>query len=119
MLTLNNDILQQIISKALTDAAAYPRWINAINRAADELANNPYIERDSEHGGLLIGSSSGNVYIANGTCQCTAFEMNNPCWHRAAARIVRRYDEKIAHYGDRGRKLQAAQEAANLLNGFA
>lgn len=95
MLTLDRSTLDRIIAKALLDAAAHPRWVVAIGRAAVELDQNPYIER-GDHG-LIIGSpSSGNCYAANGICQCQAFKFNQPCWHRACARLVRLYDEAQA-----------------------
>jgi hypothetical protein len=94
MLTLDRSTLDQVIAKALLDAAAHPRWIVAIGRAAVELDTNPYMER-GDHG-LIIGSESGKCYAANGICQCTAFEFKQPCWHRAAARLVRLHDEKLA-----------------------
>lgn len=94
MLTLDRSTLDQVIAKALLDAAAHPRWIMAIGRAAVELDSNPFIER-GDHG-LIIGSPSGKCYAANGICQCTAFTYGNPCWHRAAARLVRLHDEKRA-----------------------
>ncbi|MET0466768.1 MAG: SWIM zinc finger family protein [Chitinophagaceae bacterium] len=43
---------------------------------------------------LLILSDSNEIYTANGTCQCKAFQNGRrPCWHRAAARLVKRYTE--------------------------
>lgn len=93
MLNLNPSLLQQVADKALLDAAAHQRWIVAIGRALVELDTNPYLERQADH--LLIGSPSGATYAANGTCSCTAFEFKNPCWHRAAARLVRLHDEAI------------------------
>lgn len=92
MLNLNIDILNQVIEEAQRSAAAYPRWIAAIARAARELEGNPYMEALDDHT-LLIGSPSGNTYIGNGTCQCEAFRRGLPCWHRAAARLYKRYTE--------------------------
>ena len=37
---------------------------------------------------------SGECYTSNGVCQCRAFEFKLPCWHRAAARLVRLHDER-------------------------
>jgi hypothetical protein len=42
---------------------------------------------------LLILSGSNEIYRANGTCQCKAFSHGQPCWHRAAARLIERYNE--------------------------
>ena len=94
MLNLDTAILAIIVAAAKEAAAQYPRWLNAIERAARELETNAWIER-GDHG-LVIASPSGNVYTANGACQCDAYSFGNACWHRAAARLVRRYDEYVA-----------------------
>jgi hypothetical protein len=96
MLNLNSNTLAAVVDAALKDATDHPRWQRAIVRAVAELESNPYVERDANHGGLLILSPSGNIYSANGVCQCEAYTHNHPCWHRAAARLVRRYDEAVA-----------------------
>lgn len=95
MLNLNCHMLGQVVSKALADASGHPRWINAIRRAFEELDSNPYITRGELHG-LVIGSPSGKLYSANGTCQCEAYSHGHACWHRAAARLVRLHDEREA-----------------------
>jgi hypothetical protein len=65
------------------------RWQSAIGKAWKELqGNNPYMHFDGES--LLVLSSSGEIYEANGTCGCKAYFQGYPCWHRAAARIVQR-----------------------------
>jgi hypothetical protein len=92
MLNLNPTTLAAVVDKARTDAAEHPRWLAAIDRAVVELLQNPWIERGELHG-VIIASPSGNLYSANGTCQCTAHAYGNPCWHRAAARLVRLHDE--------------------------
>ncbi len=46
---------------------------------------------------LVILSESNEIYSANGTCQCKAFAHGKPCWHRAAARLVTRYNERCSH----------------------
>jgi hypothetical protein len=92
MLSPDSTTLQAVADKAITDAADHPRWIAAIGRALVELDTNPWIERGDLHG-LIIGSPSGKCYAANGQCQCIAFTHGQPCWHRAAARLVRIHDE--------------------------
>lgn len=111
MLNLNCTILQTVADKALMDAAAEPRWIHAIGRALVELDANPWIERGELHG-LVIGSPSGNCYAANGVCGCMAYAHRAPCWHRAAARLVRLHDEAIA----RVTRQSARVEAERLMN---
>jgi hypothetical protein len=92
MLTLNIDILNEVIAEAQGKAAQHPRWLTAIVRAARELEGNPYMEALDDHT-LLIGSPSGQTYVGNGTCQCEAYRRGIPCWHRAAARLYMRYIE--------------------------
>src|SRR5262245_23896800 len=96
MLNLNVTTLTAVVDQAMQDAADHPRLLNAINRAVVELRSNPYIAPQDGH--LLIASSSSDkIYSANGRCQCAAFEYGEACWHRAAARLVRRHDEVVAY----------------------
>lgn len=94
MLNLDPIILAIVADTARKSAAEHVRWLHAIDRAVRELHTNAWIER-TDHG-LLIASPSGKTYTANGACQCEAYSYNNACWHRAAARLVRRYDEYLA-----------------------
>jgi hypothetical protein len=109
MLNLNSTTLTQVVNSAKRSAANDSRWLNAITRAAEELESNPYLERMDGH--LLIGSPSGQIYEANGACSCTAYLVGNPCWHRAAARLVKRHDEAQARQQAR----PAYQEAVDAL----
>lgn len=112
MLTLNTDILAQVITEAQRNASRHPRWVTAIARAAAELDSNPYIEAMNDHT-LLIGSPSGNTYIGNGACQCEAYRRSIPCWHRAAARLYHRYLETEARQTARQK---ATAEMAELFS---
>jgi hypothetical protein len=90
VLDINEERLDAVVGAAF-DATGETRWRTAIVKAARALKENPYI---SEQGGaLLILSDSGEIYSANGVCQCNAYEKGFPCWHRAAARLMRRYNE--------------------------
>ena len=125
MLNLSVTVLAAVVEQALRDAADHPRWVAAIRRAFEELDSNPYIERGDLHGLIILSSSTANLYTSNGVCQCTAFEFGQPCWHRAAARLVRLHDEQlgqastqaIAVNADRNARLERAQRAADVLNG--
>ena len=98
----NKDRFAQIIADALckvelivTDAQTKRRWIRAIAKAVVEIEENgvfmTWMEDDKS---LLIWSQkSNNIYTANGVCSCRAFEQGSPCFHRAAARLVRLYME--------------------------
>jgi len=93
MLNLNQDTLNAVVTTALQSASEHPRWVRAIERAAQELVENPYIEVVGDH--LLIGSPSGNSYESNGVCQCHAYTNGKACWHRAATQLVFRYNEAV------------------------
>jgi hypothetical protein len=84
MLDLNPTTLTQVVNSAKLSAASEPRWLNAIDKAAAQLLDNPYIARQDGH--LLIASPSGEIYSSTGVCQCQAYQNGRPCWHRAAAR---------------------------------
>jgi hypothetical protein len=81
--------LAQVVAAAFDAAHDSTRWQTAIVKAWRQLEENPYIHEADD--ALLILSPSGEIYSANGTCGCKAFEKGFPCWHRAAARIVERY----------------------------
>ena len=104
--TINNEILGKVVaetlvsiqhqfeSKQLTEGC-YKRWIKAISKATVEFENNPFLtwNFDSKH--LIIWSKSNEIYEANGTCQCRAYLDGQPCYHRALARLVQRYFERV------------------------
>ncbi len=91
MLNLDQDRIQQVAQDAFNRVSGNRRWETAIAKAKAELESNPYMHFDGQS--LLILSPSGEIYSANGTCQCKAYRKNQPCWHRAAARLVKRYAE--------------------------
>ena len=98
----NKDRFGKVVADALakieltvTDAGMKKRWINAIAKAVAEIeANGVFMTYQPEDHSLIIWSQkSNNIYTANGVCQCRAFEQGSPCFHRAAARLVRLYME--------------------------
>lgn len=93
-MNFNLTILEMVTETAKAKAAGNASWLRAIEKAAEQLVTNPYI---SEHdGGLLILSYSNETYHANGACQCKAYARGMACWHRAAAKLVKRYREAEA-----------------------
>jgi hypothetical protein len=90
MQNINAKRMNEVIQEAF-DRTDSLRWQVAITKAKQEIEENPYIHLDGD--ALLILSPSGEIYSANGTCQCKAYVNNQPCWHRAAARLVKRYME--------------------------
>lgn len=89
-----SQVAAEAIAKLNPQSAADRRWVNCIARAVAEVETNPYLTFQAETNSLLILSeTSGQIYSANGTCQCKAFEFGNPCFHRALCRLVVRYLE--------------------------
>ena len=98
----NKDRFGKVIADALskveltaTDTQTKKRWINAIAKAAFEIEENGVFMTwlDGSQSLLIWSQKSNNIYTANGVCQCRAFEQGSPCFHRAAARLVRLYME--------------------------
>lgn len=97
---LNQETLAAVVADAVASASKAKtnsqRWINAIARATVELETNPHMTyRHDSHSLLILSPESGNVYSANGTCGCKAFELGYPCWHRAAAKLVVNYLDRV------------------------
>jgi hypothetical protein len=69
------------------------RWLAAIDKAADALLNGKWIVTELFYC-LVVTTESGKTYRANGHCQCEAFFHNQPCRHRAAARLIDLYNEQ-------------------------
>jgi hypothetical protein len=91
MLNLNQDASQQVAQEAFDIVSGNRKWEVAIAKAKAQPEANPDLRFDGQS--LLILSPSGEIYNADGLCQCKAFEKRQPCWHRAAARLAERYNE--------------------------
>jgi hypothetical protein len=91
MLDIDQDRMGQVIQDAFNKALGNRRWEMAIAKAKQQLESNPFLHWDGS--ALLVLSPSNEIYEANGTCQCKAYLNHQPCWHRAAARLVERYNE--------------------------
>ena len=85
------DSLVAAVDAARIAAGDDQRWQNAITSAWDYILQTETLDYDANTHALKVASASGNgSYIANGACSCRAAELDKPCWHRAAARIVTR-----------------------------
>ncbi len=92
MLEINETKLNQVVEVALLKVQNDKRWTNAILRGEKLLTNNnPYLHFDGNR--LLVLSESGEIYTANGVCQCKAFREGFACKHRAAFGLLKRYFE--------------------------
>ncbi len=88
-MNIDQSRMEQVIQEAFDRVQSSRRWQVAIVKAKQQIEENPYLHFDGI--ALLILSPSGEIYSANGSCQCKAYTNSQPCWHRAAARLVERY----------------------------
>lgn len=104
------DHLVEAVEAARVAAKDDKRWSNAVETGYNWLLQQETIAYDLDRHELTVPSATteGRTYIANGSCQCKAFEQHNACWHRAAARLIRRAFE---HYGDEWDKDCSAMRA--------
>ncbi len=99
---INKEVLGQIAVESInkiqdTNAPNGKRWMNAIAKAVVEIENNPYLTYDlKSHELMMLSERTGTVYRANGVCQCKAYELGEPCYHRAASRLVTLYVERTS-----------------------
>jgi hypothetical protein len=64
------------------------RWLAAINKAVAGVESGWWIVTELQHC-LVITTETGKTYFANEKhCQCEAFFHDQPCKHRALARLV-------------------------------
>ncbi len=91
MLRLDAELLREVVEQAFNRARGVLAWETAIVKAAQQFGSNPYMHWDG--GELLVLSESNELYRAGPTCQCTAYRWRKPCWHRAAARLLQRYEQ--------------------------
>ncbi len=83
------------IELTVTDAQTKRRWIRAVAKATVEIEENGVFMtwQEADKSLLIWSQKSNSIYSANGVCQCRAFEQGSPCFHRAAARLIRLYME--------------------------
>jgi len=93
---INLDVLCSVVDTARSKTTD-SRWLNAIEQAYDYLLTSEETITVYDDGTVIIPSATSNRrYRANGTCQCHAYAHGKaPCWHRAAARLIKRYEETL------------------------
>ena len=101
----NKEKFNRLVSEAIERVATTVenegtarRWVNAITKAADQIEENgDFMTYDADARQLLIwNQETNNIHAANGVCDCKAYLAGHPCFHRAAARLVRLYHESEA-----------------------
>jgi hypothetical protein len=86
-MTFNNTQFAAIIETARAKASNSPRWLRAIERAAEALQSGELCV-SLLVGGALVTSPRGS-YFVNGHCECEASRRGHAeCYHRAAVRLV-------------------------------
>jgi hypothetical protein len=100
----NQDTFAQVIADALKSVASNTaegsteqrRYVNAIAKAAARIEQRGCF-MDHDESRLLIWSESNEIYeiAADGRCECLAEQHHAFCWHRAAKRLIERYNEAM------------------------
>ncbi len=91
MMNINEMKLEAVAQAAFDKVSGNRRWETAIAKAVGQIKSNPYMHYTGHW--LLLLSESGEIYEANGVCRCKAFANGQPCFHRAAYKLVKRYME--------------------------
>jgi hypothetical protein len=68
------------------------RWLSAIDKAQAGVISGWWIVTEL-FDGILVTTERGESYHANGVCSCRAFDLGQPCKHRALARLIDLYNE--------------------------
>lgn len=85
------DLIASVADAALEKTVGNTRWTRAIARAWEYLDITSTVEFDRTTGDILVPSHDGRrLYRAGRTCECDAYRYGQPCWHRAAARLMLR-----------------------------
>lgn len=72
-----------------------PKWLRAIEKAAKAILSGEIIVTTLAHGALV--TTANGTYAANGHCNCEAARHgHSQCYHRAAARLMDRYETEMA-----------------------
>src|SRR5262245_32203559 len=81
-----------VVEAAKIKAAGCPRWLQAIERAAEGLRGGWIVTEHIDH--ILITTSEEHTYKVNGRCNCQAAQNGDAiCKHRAAKRLITLYNE--------------------------
>lgn len=111
--TIIDALIEVVVPSARHDAANDSRWLNAIDAAYDWLLHQDTVSYDPASHSLEVASAThaGRIYRANGACQCRTYAEDHACWHRAAARLVRRALEHNAEAAQAQAQVEAWQAA--------
>lgn len=88
---VDEERLGRVAQAAFDRVAGDRRWEMAIAKARRQIETNPYMHLDGDI--LLVLSPSNRIYRAGRECQCESYRRRQPCWHRAAFKLLLRYAE--------------------------
>ncbi len=101
MINLNADKLGQTAAEAFALAANSRRWQTAITKAWGILRDSPFWHMAEGQTLIILSPDSSELYeVTEGNCErvdgerrvaCQAFARSQPCKHRAARRLLVRY----------------------------
>lgn len=91
MKALDENKLNQIATDAITRVGNHRRWVAAISRAVAGLLNGWIVTELRD--GAIVTTESGHPYrVIGARCNCAAGQMDRPCKHRSAVRLLALYE---------------------------
>jgi hypothetical protein len=91
-MTINQDQFKNVALEAKTKTNDR-RWQRAIDNAVAGVTSGWWIITEL-FDSIAVTTETGKTYFANGSCQCRAYELGQPCKHRALARLIELYNER-------------------------
>lgn len=92
--SVNRQTVAAALRQARIEAHEHQTWINAINRAALNIEACPWAF-DGEVLRIASATSSTRYTVTAEGCECRAAQKGNPCWHRAARRLLVKASEMV------------------------
>jgi hypothetical protein len=93
-MTFNQAQFAAIVAQAKAKASNSPRWLRAIDRAAQALQSGELCVTLLQHDALV--TSPRDSYFVNGHCQCEASRRGHAeCYHRAAVRLTEMLESSV------------------------
>jgi hypothetical protein len=97
---INTIQFDNLVAEAKAKASSQPAWVHAIEKAAEQIHSNPYIELLDNGDVILLSASSGQIYRINGKCAsedgqpCKGYRFNKGvCYHRSLKRLIELYQK--------------------------
>jgi len=90
-MTINQAKFNQVVADAKSKTSD-KRWLSAIDKAQAGIISGWWVVTEL-HDSVAITTEGGKTYFANGKCQCKAYELGQPCKHRALYRLLSLYNE--------------------------